>query len=126
MSQSFLFIGLIIMAGFLTFLARYTGQLLMRIAAALIWLSLGIWLLIGDVANLNLGDAWVQVLGFVFLIMTIVPLTWQMATEIRTEKRGQSWAEWGKKPVEAEKPRSQRVYEEHKARIRAARLKRLR
>lgn len=124
MSQSFLFIGVIIMAGFLTFLARYTGQLLMRIAAALIWLVLGIWLLIGNVTNLGLDSPWTQVLGFVFIIMVIVPLTWQMRTEVRTESQGKLWSEWSKIPREPVKSRSQLTKERHKERLRTIRERR--
>lgn len=118
MSQSFMFIGLIIMAGFLTFLARYTGQLLMRIAAALIWLVLGIWLLVGNITNLGIASPWTQVLAFVFIIMVLVPLTWQMGTETRVEVGTKSWTEWGKRPLGIQESRSTRVRRERREKIR--------
>jgi hypothetical protein len=120
MSQAFLFIGLIIMAGFLTFLARYTGQLLSRLASSLIWLALGIWLLLGDVTNLELTASWTIILAFVFIVMTIVPLTWQISTEIKTQAKGKSWSEWGKRPVEDVLPRDVQVKKAHRERLKAA------
>ena len=125
LSGGYLFIGLIILAGMVSLLAIKVNLILFRIGAALSWLTLGILLLTNQLST-GIAQPWTQALGFLFLVMTIAPLTLQMVTEIKTEKGGKSWIEWGKKPVEAEKPRSQRVYEEHKARIRAARMKRLR
>ena len=58
----------------------------------------GFWLLLGDVTNLQLSDPWTIMLAWVFIIMTLVPFLAQMDTEIRHEKKGQSWTEYGKKP----------------------------
>ena len=90
MSLTALFLGIMVTALVVTFLARYTAQLLVRIAAALLWLTLGMYLLVGGDVSLNIADTWVQVLGFVFVIMTIVPLTWQVKSDIRHERATRS------------------------------------
>ena len=110
MSTSFLFIGLIILCSVLTFIAIKANLILFRLAAAGSWLALGLWLLLSDTTNLSLGDTWTQVLGFVFVMMTIAPLTLQMITETKHERvqRGpqggypgassESWTKWGPSP----------------------------
>ena len=134
MSQSFLFIGFVMMAGFLTYFARYTSQLLVRLAAALIWLALGIWLLLGDVANLSMEDNWTKVLGFVFIIMVIVPLTWQIRTDVRHEAqvRGvagypgasrESWTSWGPSPGKTKSLSSLERQKLYKEKLRSKRTK---
>lgn len=119
MSASFLFIGLILIAGLLTFFALRVGMLLWRLAAAMAWLGLGIWLLLSDSTNLQMSDTWTQVIGTVFILMTIAVLTLQIRTDIRHERsvRGkqgypgaetESYTTWGptkrsKKPTAVER-----------------------
>jgi len=110
MSTSFLFIGFILLCSVLTFIAIKANLLLFRLASAGSWLALGLWLLLSNTTNLDLGDTWTQVLGFVFIMMTIAPLTLQMITETKHEKvrRGdqggypgassESWTKWGPSP----------------------------
>ena len=109
MSASFLFIGMILIAVSLTAFAYKIRLILFTMAAASSWLGLGIWLLLSDSTNLQMSDTWTQVIGFVFVMMTIAVLTLQMRTDIRHEKsvRGniggypgaasESWTEWGPK-----------------------------
>ncbi len=107
-TADYLFIGLILIAAFLTYLARYTAQILVRMAASLAWLAMGIWLLLGNVTGLGMSDNWAKVLGFVFIIMCIVPFTWQARTDIErtttVQKKGfpgaetASYKDWGPTP----------------------------
>jgi len=119
MEDGGLLVALVVIAGVLTFLARYTGQLLVRMAASLSWLGLGLWLLLGDEMLLDIADPWTQVIGFVFIIMTIVPLTWQVSTEIRTEAKGRSWSDWDRKPKEEPIRRDVVAKGRHRARLRS-------
>lgn len=98
MSASFLFLGLIGIAAFLTWFASKRPEILIALAAGLTWLSLGFWLLLGDVTNLQLTDVWTQLLAWVFVVMTFVPVLTQMNVEIRREGKGHSWKTFGKEP----------------------------
>lgn len=108
MSASFLFIGLILLAGLLTAFAYKIRMLLFTMAAATAWLALGVWLLLSDSSNLQMSDTWTQIIGFVFVLMTIAVLTLQIRTDIRHEAqvRGrvgypgaetESYTTWGPK-----------------------------
>ena len=121
----YLILFLVFLALGLTAISLKVNLVLFRMAAAVSWLALGILFWTGAV-GVGLSSPWSQALGLVLLIMIIAPLTLQMVTEIRTEESGKSWITWGKRPVGEKKSRSQRVYDEHKAKIRAARTKRLR
>ncbi len=83
-----LFIAMILLAGLLTHLAR-AKYLPLSMAASLVWLSMGILLLTSPltIGLDTVSESWVQVLGFVFILMTIVPLTFQMKADIQHEKR---------------------------------------
>jgi len=98
MSASFLFVGLILIAGFLTWFASKRPEILIALAAGLTWLALGFWLLLGDVTNLQLADVWTQLLAWVFVVMTFVPVLTQMNVAIRQEGKGHSWTAFGKEP----------------------------
>ena len=106
MSASFLFIGWIILSLGLTFLAFKVKLMLFRMAPAISWAGLGIYLLIGNITNLGIASAWTQMLGFVFLIMSIASLLLQVKSDSQHEmqvrgKRGfpgaesERWEEWG-------------------------------
>lgn len=139
MTESYLFLGMIAIAGFLTYFARYTAQILVRMAASLSWLALGVWLLLGDVALLDISQNWAKILGFVFVIMVIVPLTWQMRTDVQKQasimnrSKGytetSSWTEWDVKPKKKEETSEdrQRAYREQvREAVERARRRRLR
>ncbi len=100
------------LAFLLTYLARYTHDVLLRLGAALCWLALLVYLLIGGDTSLDISDPWIQVLAFALLVMIIVPLTWQMKSDIKHEAQvrfgpkgpggypgasSESWTEWGPK-----------------------------
>jgi len=116
MSASFLFLGWILLSVMLTFLALKVKLILFRLAPAISWTGLGIWLLIGNVTNLGIASAWTQMLGFVFIIMAIGSLLLQIKSDTQHEsvtrgKRGfpgaesERWEEWG--PKKSRKPAKQ-------------------
>ena len=108
MSMSVLFCSILVAGIALTILARNTHDILLRIGASLCWLALLIYLLIGGDATLDMGNNWIRVLAFAFLVMVVVPLTWQMKTDIRHEAsvrgeggltgQSQSYTAFEKKP----------------------------
>lgn len=115
MSMTTWFAIVVVLALALTFLSRRTHDILLRIGAALCWLALLIYLLVGGDTSLVLSDPWIQALAFGLLVMVIVPLTWQMKSDISHEAkvRGkfgypgastESWTEWGPKPKKNRKP----------------------
>ena len=106
MATMILFFGWIVLSLALTFLALKVKLILFRLAPALSWTGLGIWLLIGDIPNLGMSDTWVQMLGFVFVVMAIGSLLLQIKSDSQHEKlvRGrhgapgaesERWEEWG-------------------------------
>jgi len=114
MSASFLFIGLIGLAGMLTYFAWRRRHVLICMAASVSWLALGTWLFFGDVTNLQLEETWTQLIGWVFIMMTFACLLFLMDVEIQYEARGRKWTEYGEKPRE----RPPRSYEEYARRLR--------
>jgi hypothetical protein len=98
MSASFLFIGLIMIACFLTYLSSRRPNILVAFAAGLTWLGMAFWLLLGNVTNLQLTSSWTQVIAWVFVIMTFVPFLLQINVEIQNEAGGRRWTSWGKAP----------------------------
>jgi len=106
----------------LTFLALKVRLLLFRVAPAMAWLALGMVLLVSPatIGLTSFADPWVTVLGFIFLVMTIAPLTLQVVTETKVKtKTGAEYTKWGKEPIDADdESRSRRVYRERREKIR--------
>lgn len=98
MSASFLFIGLIMIACFLTYLCYKRPSLLVAFAAGLTWLGMAFWLLLGNVTNLALSSSWTQIIAWVFVIMTFVPFLLQMNQEIIHEAGGKRFTVYGPAP----------------------------
>lgn len=118
-----MFYGLIAIAAVLTLISLKVSLILFRIAASTAWLALLVWVILDG--TLDLSDPWIAVLAFVFLMMVIAPITLQFVTEIRREKKGKFWSEWGKAPVEKTRSRSQLVKDRHRERLKAAHHSRL-
>jgi hypothetical protein len=132
MSASFLFIGWIILSLGLTFLAFKVKLMLFRIAPAISWTGLGIYLLIGNITNLGIASAWTQMLGFVFIIMAIGSLLLQVRSDSIHEattkgSRGspgaetERWEEWGPKKKRGKgKPTSAERQAEYRMQVRGS------
>lgn len=120
MSASFLFIGLIAIAIALTLMQFRWHFLPLGLAAAISWLALGFWLLLGENTNLGLDTAWGQVLGFVFVLMVFVPLLWFLfrmgKSEITVTGPQGTYKMWGK-PGQDTRTSSQKVKDSHRARL---------
>jgi hypothetical protein len=100
MSISFLFVGVLALAVFFTWFSSRRPEILVRLSASLIWMALGFWFLLGGIENIDIADSWNQILIWVFFVMAVVPFLVQMNTEIRRERRGRTWTEWGAPPDE--------------------------
>ncbi len=114
-----MFFGLIAIAAVLTLISLKANLILFRLSASASWLALGTWTLLGG--SLSIGDVWTQMLGFVFLMMTIAPLTLQMVTDVKYEKGGKSWSRWERSPVEEKESRSSRTQREWRETLRSLR-----
>ena len=112
MTESALWYGLIALACFFTWLSFIRPDILLRMAASLMWMALAFWLLIGGIAVLPLDESWTKILGWVFVILIFVPLIAQINTEIRHESGGHSWTTWGTPPEEEETNKTEE-YKEH-------------
>ena len=119
MSQSFLFIGLLAL-GFGLFVAAFRWKdMLLSYAAALTWLAIGFWWILGDITNFGIGESWVQILMFIPFILAFTVLLRLMNTEITEEaKGGKSWKSWGQPPKEKKVPRRETYRETLRGRIR--------
>lgn len=82
-----LLIAIILLAIGLTLVSLKVKLILFRLGASMAWLCLGVLLLTGNLSGLSIGESWCQVLGFIFLVMTIAPLTLQMMTDVHHERK---------------------------------------
>lgn len=95
---NYLFIGLLMLALCLTVFAANRPNILLAFCASLIWFSTGMLLWFSSVPLFGLTENWSKVLVWVFGIMSFVPFLLQMDTEIKNDRPGVSWTEWGDKP----------------------------
>ena len=89
-SGDVLFFSLIILGGFLTLFASRRPNILLAFCASLVWFS--------STPLFGLTENWSKILVWVFGIMSFVPFLLQMDTEIKNDRPGVSWTEWGDKP----------------------------
>jgi len=98
MSMSFLFLTLIVL-GLVLFIAAFRWKdMLLSYSAALTWMAIGFWWILGDITNFGLSDPWVRILVFIPFILAFTVLLRLMNTEIIQESQGQKWTEWGSTP----------------------------
>lgn len=114
METSYLFLGFSLLGLVLTFLEISTHFLPLALAASLSWLSFGFWLLLGDIANLQMSNTWTQVLGFVIILMAFVPIGHFLSRmgkrEITINDGDKTYRMWGK-VTEKKVSRSSKVKE---------------
>lgn len=100
MSISFLFVGLLVL-GLGLFVAAFRWKdILLSYAAALTWMAIGFWWVVGDITNFGLSESWSRILIFVPFILSFTVLLRLMNTEILMESKGKKWTEWGSTPKE--------------------------
>lgn len=89
------FIGI---ALFFTWLAWRSRQLLICLVSFFIWVALALWLFFSNASIFDLSEGYVQILAYVFFMISFVPLIWSMNQEIRHEAQGQRWTTYGQPP----------------------------
>ena len=118
MSISFLFVILIIL-GLSLFIAAFRWKdILLSYAAALTWMAIGFWWVVGDITNFGLSESWSRILVFVPFILSFTVLLRLMNTEIRHEASGRSWTESGPTPREETVSRRELYKKELRRRLR--------
>lgn len=99
MSQSFMllvFLGFALGLMVINFRRR---NILLALAASLMWLALAMWLFFGASAPIGLSETWKTIIAWVFFIMLFIPLLLQLDTEVKHEAEGHSWSTWGEEPT---------------------------
>jgi hypothetical protein len=100
MSMSFLFITIIILGLTLFIVAFRWKDILLSYSAALTWMAIGFWWILGDITNFGLSEPWVKILVFIPFILSFTVLFRLWNTEITMESKGRKWTEWGATPKE--------------------------
>lgn len=105
-------IAFMVLAAFLTWFVSKRKNILIAVCAFLLWFGCAMWLFFTidpDTGStiLPLSENYAQLLSFVFLILMFIPLVLQMDTEIRHEKNGVSWVDYGDKPKESKNLQSE-------------------
>ena len=77
----------------LTYLSTRRPELLLRLAASLMWLGIAFWLVL-DGTILDTSESWTWIIVGALVIMCFVPLIFQMNTEVRNESKGRMWSNW--------------------------------
>ena len=106
-------ITFIALAFLMTCLSFWKRQILISFSAALLWLAMAMWLFFGTAPLFDLSELYVQLLSWVFLMMTFVPFLAQLNTEIKSEKDGHSWSSFGQPPKRDEP----NAYKDYRAKL---------
>ena len=97
-SGDVLFFSLIILGGFLTLFASKRSNILLAFCASLVWFSIALLMWFSTTPIFGLAENWSKLLVWVFAMLTFTPFLFQMDTEIKNDRPGVSWTEWGDKP----------------------------
>jgi len=98
MSTSFLFLGIIMLAAFLTWFCHRRPDVLITLAASAVWLALFLWLFFSSSPPVGFGETWMTVLMWVFVLLIFLPMLLAMNVAITNEAKGQKWTKYGKPP----------------------------
>lgn len=94
MESIFLFVGILVLAGFVTFYAFRSKNLLAVLASSVCWLGLGLWAFIGENPLISLETPHGKILVWVFFILVFVPVLAQISTEVRREIKRSDGTRW--------------------------------
>lgn len=109
--------ALIALAGFLTWFSSRRRNILVTIISSLLWFAVAMRLFFSATPVLDLSESHVQVLSWVFMSLVFVPIVFFMNQEIRKEKKGVSWTEYGKPPPEDRKSEYEKYADDLHARM---------
>jgi len=119
-----LFGGLILLACFITWYSGHRKNFMMAFIGFGLWFSLFMWLFFSPTPVLNItaatevGDYWIEILMWVFLLLAFLPLVLQIDTEITRELKGRRWKEFGSPPKEEGESEYDRYMREFRRRLR--------
>jgi hypothetical protein len=102
---------MLLLAMFFTWFSRRVQNILIGLVTFMLWFSLGMWLFFSSSPPLAVGEAWVDVLAWAFVILAFLPLLFQMDVEIKHEEKGKSWTRYGQ-PPERKGPSAYEEYRE--------------
>lgn len=91
-------LGMMALAAFLTWFSFKVQNILISLSAGILWLGLAMWFFFAVPPLFNLATVYAQLIVWVFFMMTFVPFLALMNTEIKMEKDGMKWSEWGARP----------------------------
>jgi len=100
--NNWLFVGFILLGAFLTWFASLKPNVVVAIAASVAWLSMATWLFFSPIPIFTFGLTgeidWSKMFVWVLVLMAFVPFLLHMNVEIRHDKDGYSWKEYGSRP----------------------------
>jgi predicted membrane channel-forming protein YqfA (hemolysin III family) len=96
-------VALMALAVFLTWWSSRRKNILLALAAGILWFSLGMAFFFSAVPVIGLSESWKSIIAYVFLVLTFIPFLFQMDTEIRHEAEGHSWSTYGEEPKTTKK-----------------------
>jgi len=108
-----LFIGLILLGCFFMMFSMKRRNILLALVTFVFWFSMGMWLFFSPSAPIGFGEAWQDMLGWGFLVLSFLPWLFQMDVEIKHERKGYSYSTWGQEPVE----KGPSEYEEYREKL---------
>jgi hypothetical protein len=120
-SGDVLFFSLIILGGFLTLFASKRPNILLAFCASFVWFSIALLMWFSSTPIFGLAENWSKILVWVFAMLTFLPWLFQMDTEIKNDRPGVSWMEWGDKPKTKQINSAEKYESELKKRLARAR-----
>jgi len=117
-----MFYGMIALAAILTFVAMKVRFILFRLAAAIFWVGLLLYVLLADA--FSLADPWTMAVAFGLVCMIFAVLVLQVVTDTKKQTWGEREVTYGRAPKEEAPSRGARVREERREKLRLLRGKR--
>lgn len=95
-----LFIGLLILAMFMMLFSNKRKHVLVSLVTFIIWFAMGMWLFFSATAPIGFGEEWKDILGWGFLVLSLLPFVFAIDQEIVHEAQGKKWTKYGQPPKE--------------------------
>ena len=112
-----MFYGMIALAAILTFVSMKVRFILFRLAAAIFWVGLLLYVLLADA--FSLADPWTMATAFGLLCMIFAVLVLQVVTDTKKQTWGEREVTYGRTPKEEVPSRGSQVREARRERLKA-------
>jgi Na+/melibiose symporter-like transporter len=93
-------LSMVFLAIFFTWWSDKRKNILVAMVSFMMWFSLGMWLFFSSSPPIALGETWADILGWAFLVLSLLPWLLQMDIEIKHEAQGKRWTKYGQPPKE--------------------------